>query len=157
MLHSCPRLIVSSKFWAPVLLIVIDHLSKNYVWTHQHLWPKRLTPFLNIVFVKNRGISFGLFNKEEDWLFWCLTGVIILIISYVTYLLYKTKHNIMRWGLSLVLGGAIGNVIDRFVYGGVIDFIDVHIQSFHWPAFNAADSFIFMGTVLLLKNSLKEA
>ena len=157
MLHSCPRLIVSSKFWVPLFLVILDHISKGYVWTHQYLWPKQLTPFLTIVFVKNRGISFGLLNKEQDWLFWCLTGVIILIISYVTYLLCKTKHNIMRWGLSLVLGGAIGNVIDRFVYGGVIDFIDVHILSFHWPAFNAADSFIFIGTVLLLKNSLKEA
>lgn len=157
MLHSCSRLIVSSKFWVPFFLVILDQILKGYVWAHQYLWPQYLTPFLNIVFVKNRGISFGLLNKEQDWLFWCLTGLIISIISYVMYLLYKTKHNIMRWGLSLVLGGALGNVIDRFVYGGVIDFIDVHILSFHWPAFNAADSFIFIGTVLLLKNSLKEA
>lgn len=156
MLQRCTQVIKTPYFWVITVLIGIDQITKWLVRAEADLWPKPLTPFLNIVLVKNRGISFGLLNISDEFVFWALTSIIAGIIFYVIYLLCCEKNNIMRWGFSLVLGGAISNIIDRLLHQGVIDFIDLHIQSLHWPAFNFADGFIFMGTALLLKQSLKE-
>lgn len=139
------------------LAFIIDQISKQYILRIAENLPQELFPFLTITLVKNRGISFGFLNHQSPLIFGVLTLIIMLLIFYVGYMLYNTKKKDSMWGLSLVLGGALGNLLDRFLFGGVIDFIDFHIATYHWPAFNFADSFIFIGVALLLRSSFKES
>ncbi|UNM06481.1 MAG: signal peptidase II [Holosporaceae bacterium] len=136
--------------------VCLDQISKLYILRSAPFLPEEIFSFLSIVFVKNKGISFGLFNHKGTLVFWVITLVIIFLTLYVAYMLYNAKKRDSMWGLSLVLGGALGNIIDRFFHGGVIDFIDFHYAAYHWPAFNFADSFIFIGVALLFKSNLKE-
>ncbi len=143
--------------WMLVFFTVfLDQISKLYILRSVSSLPEEVFSFLSIVFIKNKGISFGLFNHEGSFVFWLITILIIFLTLYVAYMLYNAQKRDSMWGLSLVLGGALGNIIDRFFHGGVIDFIDFHCASYHWPAFNFADSFIFIGVALLLKSNLKE-
>lgn len=113
----------------------------------------KITSFLNIVLVWNNGISFGVFNGTK-----IMPNVILLVAScivcYLIYFIYRTKKFTDRIFLSFILGGAIGNIIDRIIYGSVIDFIDIHLGQYHWPAFNIADSSIFIGVLLYLINDI---
>ena len=84
-----------------------------------------------------------------------LYAIILIVIFYVIYLLYKAQKKATMWGLSLIVGGALGNLLDRALYGGVIDFIDLYAYNYHWPAFNLADSFIFIGAVIYMIDSFK--
>ena len=141
------------KFISSIILIaiivIIDQISKFYVLTGSIL-STQITSFLNIVDVWNEGISFGLFSGEySNLIFTAITGIIILIL---TYLLLKTPTKVMKITYSIILGGSIGNIIDRIRYGAVFDFIDLHIGDAHWPAFNIADSFICLGGAMLIWN-----
>jgi signal peptidase II len=108
--------------------------------------------FLHIVHVQNTGAAFGSFKSLGSTFFIAISMVAIL---FVIYLLMKNAYN--QLGLSLVLGGAIGNLIDRVLYGKVVDFMDFFIGNFHWPAFNVADSALTIGiTVILLTSLLKK-
>ena len=107
-----------------------------------------ITSFLNFVLVQNKGISFGLFSHYEiGWLISILTVVIIIVLFMW---LKKLDRPILAFHFSLIVGGAIGNLIDRLNYGAVVDFIDFHLFGWHWPAFNIADSAITLGVVFLL-------
>ncbi|MDR1560916.1 MAG: signal peptidase II [Holosporaceae bacterium] len=103
-------------------------------------------PFLNIVTVKNRGVTFGLFNGVSQQLIW-----VLLSLAIVVSLCLWARNNRTLWlPTSMVIGGAIGNSIDRIVYDGVVDFLDFHLAGFHWPAFNVADSAIVIGIGILM-------
>jgi len=129
------------------MIVVIDQVSKMYILTGS-VYATQVTSFLNIVHVWNEGISFGLFSGEHsNMIFTIITGGIILVLIR---LMLKTPVKIMKNIYAIILGGALGNIIDRLRYGAVFDFIDLHIASFHWPAFNVADSFICVGGVMLL-------
>lgn len=108
-----------------------------------------LLPFFNIVYVWNRGVSFGMFNSIENSqiILSLLQGSIALILII---LLYRNKDKYVSYAFSIIIGGALGNVIDRIKNGAVADFLDFHIASYHWPAFNVADSAIFIGVMMLL-------
>lgn len=113
-----------------------------------------ITPFLNIVMVWNQGVSFGLFNQDSPYGAYILIALsLIITIAFIIWL-RKSTHIVQTAGLVLVISGAIGNVLDRLRFGAVIDFIDIHIGTYHWPAFNAADSFICIGVALLLIHTL---
>ena len=110
-------------------------------------------PFFNIVMVWNQGISFGLFNEGSNAAPLLLSGLSVVISSIFLVWLFKTRSKLQAMAISLVIAGAIGNVIDRLRFGAVIDFLDFHAAGFHWPAFNAADSFICVGVFLLIIQS----
>ena len=112
-----------------------------------------LLPFLNIIYVLNRGISFGMFSNIDNAQFFLslLQGSITMVIIYI---LYKSKDNYNNFAYAIIIGGALGNVIDRIVNGGVVDFIDLYYHDYHWPAFNVADSSIFIGVMLIIFKEL---
>ena len=101
--------------------------------------------FFRIVNVSNRGAAFGLLQWAGNSFFIIIS---LIAISIIAYMIIKDKEGPL--GLSLILGGAIGNLIDRFRFGYVVDFLDFHIGRYHWPAFNIADSSLTVGIILLL-------
>lgn len=111
-------------------------------------------PFANVVLVWNRGVSFGLFNTASDYGPWILSGLAIAISIVLLIWLWRGTERIVGLGIGLILGGAIGNVVDRLIHGAVVDFVDLHAGGAHWPAFNVADSAITVGAVLLVLDSL---
>ena len=113
-------------------------------------------PFLSCVLVFNTGISFGLFAGETVLLRWVLIGLALAVSVLLTSWLYKEKRPRVASALGLILGGAIGNVVDRIFRHAVVDFLDLHIGGWHWPAFNLADSAITVGVVLYVYTSLRD-
>ena len=111
-------------------------------------------PFLNLVFVTNKGISFGLLSDLNISFFLGLVSIGISII--LTFWLIRSNLNFEKFIISLILGGALGNGIDRIYQSYVIDFIDIHYKNFHWPAFNIADSAITLGVVIYIFGNVKK-
>ena len=150
-------------------IIIIDQITENYSVNlieeiirktngiHTHI---KKTSFFNIVLVYNKGISFGMFHNI-DFMFNVIFIVISFISALVLYLSWKSKDFVEILCFSFIFGGAIGNIIDRINYGAVVDFLDFHIKNAHWPAFNVADSCIFIGVIcyiirdLFVKNDSK--
>ena len=119
------------------------HIDKNKFYFFEEV---ELYSWINLVYVENQGISFGILSEFNISFY---LGIISFLVSfYIFYLIKKSDKSSEKNALSLILGGAIGNGIDRIKNGYVIDFIDVHVGELHWPAFNFADSFITVGGVL---------
>ena len=139
-----------------ILAFFIDQLSKWWMLAFVMNPPKviSVTPFFNLVLAWNKGVSFGMFNDQGDSGAWILSSIAILITLVLIYWLIKAKTNITAIGLGAIIGGAIGNVFDRLNHGAVLDFLDFYVNNFHWPAFNAADSFITIGATILIWESL---
>jgi signal peptidase II len=145
--------------WLGVALIVIlfDQLSKiavARVFTYGE--PHALTPFFNLFLIYNRGAAFSFLASAGGWQRWGFTALGVVAAIVICYLL--KRHGTQRLfctALALIMGGAIGNVIDRIAYGHVIDFLDFHVNTWHWPAFNLADSAITIGAVLLVFDELR--
>ncbi len=113
-----------------------------------------VTPFFNLVLGWNRGVSFGFFNSGSPLNDWLLPAVALVIVVVLLVWMGKSKGLMMAASLGLIIGGALGNVIDRFRYGAVTDFLDFYLGSYHWPAFNLADTAITIGAVVLIADSL---
>lgn len=145
--------------WLGISLIVIlfDQLSKiailkTFAYGAQHA----LTSFFNLVLVYNRGAAFGFLSTASGWQRWAFTALGIVAALVICYLLKRhAAQRLFCTALSLILGGALGNVIDRLAYGHVIDFLDFHVRAWHWPAFNLADSAITIGAALLVFDELR--
>ncbi len=128
--------------------ILVDQLSKYFVENNLDIFIDGLVILdgVNLVYVQNKGISFGILSKFNITFF---LGLLSLLIScYIFFLIFKSDNRLEFAGLSLILGGALGNGVDRLKNGYVIDFIDVYYNNLHWPAFNFADSFITIGAIL---------
>ncbi|HSI01476.1 MAG TPA: signal peptidase II [Reyranella sp.] len=110
--------------------------------------------FFRLVIVWNRGVSFGLLGGDRPLPAWLLSGVAIAVCVGLFLWLRRSDRFLTGWGIGLVIGGAIGNVIDRARWGAVFDFADFYINHWHWPAFNVADSAIVVGVGLMLLDSL---
>ncbi|MBL0899270.1 MAG: signal peptidase II [Reyranella sp.] len=110
--------------------------------------------FFRLVIVWNRGVSFGLLGGDQALPPWLLSGVAIAVCIGLFIWLRRNDRPLTGWGIGLVIGGAIGNVIDRARWGAVFDFADFHIGQWHWPAFNVADAAIVVGVGLMLIDSL---
>jgi signal peptidase II len=108
-------------------------------------------PFFDLTMVWNQGVSFGMFQSGNIW---PLTIIALVISTFFAVWLARAKSWVEGISLSLIIGGALGNVIDRFHFGAVADFIDIYYQDWHYPAFNLADSFITVGIVILVIHSL---
>ncbi len=142
---------INKEFLAFVITcfsIIIDQISKYLVALYKaSLYPPlEIFSWLNLVYVENKGISFGILSKFNISFY---LGLVSFLISfYIIYLLKNSQKSIEKISLSLILGGAIGNGIDRVIREYVIDFIDISLNNFHWPAFNIADSSITVGGIL---------
>ncbi|WP_034294166.1 signal peptidase II [Herbaspirillum sp. RV1423] len=145
--------------WLGISLIVLllDQLSKITIIKLFHYGESRpVTGFFNLVLVYNKGAAFSFLATESGWQRHLFTAIGIAAAIYIIYLLRKhAGQRMFCWALALILGGAIGNVIDRIVYGHVIDFLDVFVGNWHWPAFNIADSAICLGAVLFVLDELR--
>lgn len=113
-----------------------------------------ITPFFNLVSVWNYGISFGLFNVGSAAAAYILVALALAIAGALAAWLRRTDRGLVAAALGLVIGGALGNIVDRLRFGAVFDFLDFHLWGWHWPAFNVADSAISVGVVLLLIDAL---
>jgi signal peptidase II len=140
---------------AAAAVLVLDQLSK---WAMIGLLAGRpdsieVVPFFNLVMVWNRGVSFGLFNTglSQPWIF--VATALVMVAALAVWLVRVSSHWIAV-PLGLIIGGALGNVLDRLRFGAVADFLDFHLGAAHWPAFNVADSAITVGVGLLLLDSL---
>lgn len=140
-----------------VLLIIADQVSKLLVLKQLNFGDSHyVNSFLNIVLVYNKGAAFSFLANAGGWQRWFFTCFGVLAAVFIITLLKKHyKQHLFATGLTFVMSGAIGNVIDRIMYGHVIDFIDFHIGQLSWPAFNVADSLIVMGVSLLFWDELK--
>ncbi len=138
------------------LAVLLDQLSKLLIADNMQLYQSiNIMPYVNLTYVHNTGAAFSFLSEAGGWQRWFFAALAIVIGSVIAVWLSRLKahETLMAVSLSLVLGGAIGNLIDRLAYGYVIDFIDIYVQSWHWPAFNVADSAITLGVVLMLLES----
>ena len=135
-------------------LVILDQVTKALVINFFDLYDSvALLPIINLTFVVNYGFAFGLLNNPSLNQI-LVSSVLLVIILYFLYLLIKTQDKIFQFTLTLILAGALGNFIDRIFRGFVIDFIDIYIGKYHWPAFNVADSCITVGFIVLMINIL---
>jgi signal peptidase II len=108
-------------------------------------------PFMNFVLAWNPGVSFGLFQGQAPWVM--IVGTSAITIGFLIWM-WRTRNRVLGIALAMVVGGAVGNLVDRLRHGAVTDFIDLHVHGYHWPVFNVADSAITVGAALLLIDSL---
>lgn len=111
-----------------------------------------ILPFFNLVMVWNKGVSFGILNQDSAYGAMILIVLTLAITAVFLFLLMRGSSTSFfhRLGMALIIGGAVGNVIDRFRFGAVIDFLDVHVAGYHWPAFNVGDSCVCAGVAILI-------
>ena len=144
--------------WLAPLVIVLDQLTKYWADSKLHVyWPKEIMPGLNLTLSYNTGAAFSFLAGAGGWQRWFFVALALGVASFIIIWVRRLKHE-ERWmaiALALILGGAIGNVIDRVFIGHVIDFIDVYFHGWHWPAFNIADSAITIGAVMMVVDSLR--
>jgi signal peptidase II len=138
--------------WLSLAIIIADVLTK--AWIKKIFFVGQsytVLPFFNLTLRYNHGIAFSLFNRANPLIHWLLVLFIIAIIVGLLFWLKtaSSKRSCLAIGLALIIGGALGNMLSRLYYGYVIDFIDLHIGLWHWPAFNVADSAIVLGALLL--------
>ena len=136
-----------------LIFIFFDYVSK--LWAIENLFLQyrsiELTSFLSMTPVWNSGISFGFFQDSGELGRYGFTGFAFVVSVWLIYSSIKLPRY-SSLGFILIASGAIGNAIDRILYGKVVDFIDFHIEDLHWPAFNLADTIIFVGAILFLYN-----
>jgi signal peptidase II len=145
-------------FAAAIAVVIFDQLSKaavrGYFAGHAAGEHENVTSFFNIVLIYNRGMSFGLFNSGGGLNALLFSVVAAAIVTALTYWLSRVESPLLAVAIGLIIGGAVGNVIDRIRFGAVVDFLDFHIGSWHWPAFNIADSAICVGVAVMLLDGL---
>lgn len=142
--------------WISAIVLGLDQWSKIIIDNSLRLYESiSILPFFNITYVQNTGAAFSFLSDAGGWQRWFFAAMAIIISTVLIIWLYRLKKNetFLAIALSLVLGGAIGNLIDRVIYGYVIDFIVVFYKSWYWPAFNIADSAISVGVFLMLLES----
>lgn len=149
---------IKSWAWISVLVVALDQVTKlladNLLTYHR---PLEVIPMFNLTLMYNKGAAFSFLANAGGWQRWFFLILTIAVSIFLIHWLRKLKaHQVLQYtALALILGGAIGNLIDRAIYGHVIDFIDVYYQHHHWPAFNIADSAIFIGAALLIYDTIK--
>jgi signal peptidase II len=140
-----------------LLVVVLDQFLKIVIVRSFSFGESRpVTGFFNLVLVYNKGAAFSFLADAGGWQRWFFTGLGLVVGAFIVWLLYRhTGQRLFCFAVSLILGGAVGNVIDRVLYGHVVDFLDFHLRNYHWPAFNVADCAITVGAVLLIVDELR--
>jgi signal peptidase II len=143
--------------WLSAVVVVLDQATKALVELNLERFDSiELLPFFNLVLTYNKGAAFSFLADAGGWqrIFFVVLTVVVLVVLLRWLWSLKERKGVLPVALSLVIGGAIGNLIDRIATGLVVDFLDFHYAGWHWPAFNVADSAIFVGVALLLYDSL---
>jgi len=138
------------------IIFLIDRISKIYILKIAELENTvdiYLTPYLNLYLIWNKGIAFGLFSFEKSFIYQSIS-LVIFIISIALIVMIIKSEGFKKYSLILILGGALGNLFDRVYYSAVPDFIDLHMNGFHWFIFNVADIFITIGVICLILDEL---
>lgn len=131
--------------------LVLDRATKAAILataSDNPAWIVNVTPFFDLVLLRNDGVSFGLLSGNVAW--WGLSLAALVIVAFLLRWLWREASSLNTVGLGLIIGGALGNVMDRFWHGAVTDFLDFHMSGWHWPAFNLADTAIFCGVTILI-------
>ena len=134
-------------------VLLIDFLSKNKIisiFKDGIVEKIYVNEYLDFILVFNTGISYGLFSGGGDFQKWILISLSILIIIFLLNLIRNESSILSKLSISFIIGGALGNVLDRFTYGAVVDFISLHAKGFSWYIFNIADMFIVVGVILFI-------
>ena len=135
-----------------LVIFFLDRISKFYVISQSE---KNLSydlfqsKFLNISLIWNEGIAFGLLSFEKDHFYNILTILILIVVILILFMIFKSE-GLKKYSLMMILGGALGNIYDRILFGAVPDFIDFHVGNFHWFIFNVSDIFITLGVIFLI-------
>jgi signal peptidase II len=135
------------------MVLLFDQASKLallYLTDIRLTYPWALTSFLDFTVVWNRGISYGLFQQDTEFGRWVLTAIKLGAAIILSYWLRKAENRAEATGIGLIIGGAIGNAIDRVAHGAVFDFVHVHVGTFSWYVFNVADAAIVIGVILMV-------
>lgn len=135
-----------------VLIVVLDQITKQIVLGTMHYGQViPVTNFFDLVLVFNPGAAFSFLADHSGWQRWFFTGLAVVICGWLLTMMYQHRHErLLPAAFALIIGGAIGNVIDRLMHGAVVDFLYFHAGSYGWPAFNLADSAITIGVGLML-------
>lgn len=142
--------------WLSLLAVILDQGSKLAIAASMQLYQSiEIIPFFRLTYVHNTGAAFSFLSEAGGWQRWFFAGLALAISAVIAVWLTRLKKHetLLAVALALVLGGAVGNLIDRLAYGYVIDFLDVYYKAWHWPAFNIADSAITLGVMLMLAES----
>lgn len=141
------------------ITLLLDQATKWLALSQLQLGiPEPVLPFFNWLLLFNPGAAFSFLAQSSGWQRWFFTALGLLACVYIVFMLRKHQdEKLLCIALSLILGGAAGNVLDRLMYGAVVDFIDLHYANWHWPAFNVADSAICIGAVLIIVSELRKS
>ena len=134
------------------IIFFLDRVSKIYIINLAELENSLeiyINSYLNLYLIWNKGIAFGLFSFDESFVYNFITILILVILLIILILIFKSE-TYKSYFYTIILGGALGNLFDRFYYSAVPDFIDLHINNFHWFIFNIADIFITLGVICLI-------
>ena len=146
--------------WLAFVVIILDQLTKYVASTSLILYqPHAVMPMFNWTLMHNPGAAFSFLHDAGGWQRWFFAVIAIAVSTVILFWLKNLKKH-ETWqaiALAMIMGGAIGNVIDRLRLGYVVDFIDVYYQHWHWPAFNLADSAIVVGVAIIIIDALREA
>ena len=142
--------------WITLAVVIADQVTKYFALKHLMRSEIAIAPFLNFALAFNTGAAFSFLSDAGGWQNLFFVGVAAVVSVVILFMIRRLGANDLQVAvaLMLVLGGAVGNVIDRVRYGYVVDFIDVYYQSWHWPTFNIADSAITIGAILLIMDAL---
>jgi len=144
--------------WITIVFLIIDQVSKHLVVDSFYLGESlNILPFFDLKYVQNPGAAFSFLADQDGWQRWFFTAIaFIASIVFLVWLAKTPKSNpLLSIALAFMLSGAMGNLIDRALFGYVIDMLDFHIAGKHWPVFNVADSAIFIGAALMVFDSFK--
>ena len=144
-----------TKIFILILLVSFDLLTKNLVFNYIDLYDFiPILFFLELTHIHNFGVSFGFLSGIVSP--WILIFIGLLVVGFITYLMFNSKDLLEKWGLFIIISGALSNIIDRIINGYVIDFIYLHISNFYWPAFNFADIYISIGILMVIINIINK-
>ena len=143
------------KFFIVILLILFDFVSKKIVFNYLSLNSfVVILPILDLAHIHNYGIAFGFFSGLIPS--WMIVIIGLFVTALIFYMMIKTSNKAEKWGLILIITGAISNIFDRGINNYFIDFIYLHYKDFYWPAFNFADIYITFGVLIILYQIFKE-
>jgi signal peptidase II len=143
--------------WLSLIVILLDQATKQWIESSFMVFEvERILPFFNLTLAYNKGAAFSFLSDQSGWQRWFLAAVAAVVTTVLALWMrgLRDQEKLTAISLALIIGGALGNLIDRLLFGHVIDFLDFYIGQYHWPAFNVADSAIFIGVVLMIYEAL---
>jgi len=144
---------MSRWLWLSLMVVLLDQASKQLIVASFMLYENlEILPVFNLTLVYNKGAAFSFLSDQPGWQRWFLAGVaaVVTLVMILWLRGLKQHERLTAMALGLIIGGAVGNLIDRVLLGHVVDFLDFHFGQHHWPAFNVADSAISIGVAIML-------